>query len=248
MLVDLFIPCAPKDTGKLPFVLQAVHEHLPDIQAVHICSPSPIDALSDYRFPVVYHLDQDVLPFDFTRFRFRPTWIYQQFLKLFQSVTSSDYYLVMDSDKFVNHRLPLFDDEQPIMYLPNHDQLMPSYFEYSKAMIGVERVYPHSFLSEMTLYKRSIIEEMLERSGLTVAGWLEKSVKIIDVMTCPADAELYGNFVAFSHPDLYQYRVLVDEMRGKYQGDWSTMDLMFYQDEMRHRGDVDIFSAHSWHD
>lgn len=248
MLVDLFIPCAPKDYIKLPFVLQSVNDYLPDVQAVHVCTPRPYGEIDEYRFPVTFHLDHDVLPFDYTRFKYRPTWVYQQFLKLFQSVTQSEYYLVMDADKFINHRLPLFDNEQPIMYLPNHDQNHDFYFEYSQKMIGVGRVYPHSFLSEMTLYKQSIIDEMLKRSGLSVTGWLEKSVEIIDATVQPADAELYGNFVAATYPDLYQYRILVDEQRGKYNGDWSMLDIVFYVDEMRHRSDIDILSAHSWHD
>lgn len=246
--VELFIPAAPKDYNKLPFVLRRVDRFLPDIQAVHVTTPTPLTIAPVYRFPVHMHADQDVLDYDMTRFQFRPHWCYQQFLKLFQRVTSTDWFLVMDADRFINRMLPLFNDDLPIMYLSNRDEYNPAYFAYTEAMLGMSRMYPHSFISEMTLYSRSLVDEMLQAAGMTQQEWLDKSAQIMNVERVIAEPELYGNFVYAKHYGLYHYLTLVDAMHGKYGGDYSDDELTALMAEMEGRSDVDIFSAHSWHD
>jgi len=247
--IDLFIPAAPKDYIKLPYVLQSVARNLSEIKQAHIVTPTPISIDERYPFGVVYHLDYTVLDFDYMRFKFRPTWVYQQFLKLFQQVTG-EWYLVMDADRFINRPQVLFDGETPIMFLRDRDENHAPYFEYNRQMIGVGRVFEHSFLSECTLYSRFWIESMLIESGLTVDDWLERSAEIITHDCCIADAELYGSFVYSWRPDLYQYRVLHDRMWGKYasQGDWSPAEIVGCVAEMSQHADVDFFTAHSWHD
>lgn len=248
--VDLFIPAAPKDYIKLPYVLQSVARNLQGIAQAHIVTPTPIYIAESYpSFEVVYHLDREVLDFDKTKFKFRPTWVYQQFLKLFQQVTS-DWYLVMDADRFLNKPQPLFDGEHPIMFLRDRDENHAPYFEYNKQMIGVGKVFDHSFLSECTLYSRFEIDSMLLSMGLTADQWLAKSAEIITHDCCIADAELYGSWVTNNLPNLYHFRLLRDHMRGKYadQGEWQSSEIAAYVDEMSYHADVDFFTAHSWHD
>ena len=247
--VDLFIPAAPKDYIKLPFVLRSVAWNLNGIAQAHIVTPTPIMINERYPFEIIYHLDHEVLDFDKTRFKFRPTWVYQQFLKLFQQVTA-DWYLVMDADRFINRPQTLFDGEHPIMFLRDRDENHAPYFEYNRQMIGVGKVYPRTFLSECTLYSRSQVEIMLLESGLTASQWLVKSAEIITHDCCIADAELYGSYVFSRHPDLYQFLTLRDHMLGKYadQGEWQSSEIAAYVDEMSYHADVDFFTAHSWHD
>lgn len=247
--VDLFIPCAPKDYIKLPYVLDSVDRYLPDIHSVHIVAPTLLGVESRYSFPIYLYSDREVLDFDYTRFKFRPTWVYQQFLKLFQAVTA-DWFLVMDADRFINKPLRLFDGDTPIMFLRDRDEHHDPYFTYSQKMIGVGKVYPHSFLSECTLYSRSLIEDMLLSADLTPREWLVKSAEIIDATCCIADAELYGSFVYSKYPDVYHFQVLRDCMAGKYaeQGEWTAEEIAAYVADMAAREDVDFFTAHSWHD
>lgn len=246
---DLFIPAAPKDYIKLPYVLQSVARNLTEIGFAHIVTPTPIKIEEEYPFEVRYYLDQEVVSFDKARFKFRPTWVYQQFLKLFQQVTS-DWYLVMDADRFFNKPQALFEGETPIMFLRDRDENHAPYFAYNQQMIKVGKVFQHSFLSECTLYSRLQIEIMLIESGLTIDEWLAKSADIITHDCCVADAELYGSFVYSRQPDLYRFRTLRDYMRGKYanQGEWTSAEIAAYVEDMRGRDDVDFFTAHSWHD
>lgn len=247
--VDLFIPAAPKDYAKLPFVLESVDRYLPDIVSAHIVTRTPIEPIASVGLPVFYHLDRDVLDFDYTRFKFRPTWVYQQFLKLFQSVTA-DWYLVMDADRFINRNLYLFDGDTPIMFLRDRDENHAPYFEYNRQMIGIGKVFAHSFLSECTLYSRSLVEAMLLEADYTPREWLDKSAEIITHDCCIADAELYGSFVYNRYPGMYRYEMLRDHMVGKYadQGEWTAQEIAAHVERMRGRDDVDFFTAHSWHD
>ena len=249
--VELVIPCAPKDECKLAEAIASVDRNMTGINAAHVITPNGVNVEPRYSFPVHIHHDRDVVDFDFTRFRYRPTWVYQQFLKLFQDVTASDWFLVMDADRFLNMPRALFEDDKPLLFLSSRDQLYDFYFEYSRKMIGVGKVYPRSFLSECTLYSKALIQEMLDSAGLTKQEWLEKSAEIIEATCCIGDAELYGSFVWSRYPDLYQPIILRDEIRGKYpemHGEWSLTLIKEYVAEMRLRADVDIFSAHSWHD
>lgn len=249
--VELVIPCAPKDEIKLSAVLASVDANLTEISAAHIITPNGVTVNNRYSFPVYLHADRDVVDFNPQCFRFRPTWVYQQFLKLFQDVTTTDWFLVMDADRFLNRPRSLFEDDKPMMFLSSRDQFYDFYFDYSQKMIGVGKVYTHSFLSECTLYNKTLIHEMLSASGLDKFGFLSKSAEIIDATCCIGDAELYGNFVWSRYPELYKPLVLHDEIRGKYpeaHGEWSVPEIDRYVEEMRQRGDIDIFSAHSWHD
>lgn len=245
--VELFIPCAPKDYIKLSYVLDSVERCLPEITAAHITTRERIEPLGSFSFPVIYHLDREILDYDYTRFQFRPTWVYQQFLKLFQTVTPTDWYLVMDADRFVNHPLQIFNGEKPVMFLRDIDEANDWYFCYTEKMIGTGKVFDHTFLSECTLYYRPLIEDMLIAADLTYKEWLNKSAEIINATCCIADAELYGTWAYSQQPDLYEYRILRDNMRGKY-GDWTAAEIEAYILDMAARDDVDFFTAHSWHD
>lgn len=248
--VEAIVPASPKDYVKLPHVLQSIEANLPDVSAVHIVTPSGLQISNGYRFSIACHSDEQIIDFDWGRFRYRPTWIKQQFIKMFQQVTASDWFIVVDSDRFFNHAIPLFDNLQPILYLSNHDQNYDVYFEYSKKMLGIGREYPHSFLSECTLYKQTLVNEMLGCAGLTRQQWLERSAEIIDATCHIGDAELYGNYVYAKHPGLYRFEIVRDEMRGFYPGEgvWTDDSIREYIAEMKKRDDVDIFSAHSWWD
>lgn len=247
--VDVFIPCAPKDAVKLPFVLDSIDRCLSDVGTVHIVTPNGIPREKDRPWKIVYHHDREIINYDWSKMKFRPTWIRQQFLKLFQTVTN-DWYLVMDADRFLNHPQRLFDGLKPYLFLSSREQNWPQYFEYTQKMLGIGRVYPHSFLSEVTLYHRPTIIEMLARAGLNVRQWLDKTAEIENVLCVPGDAEIYGNYCAAYHPTMYEYKVLKEELRGKYieEGEWTKDELRAYVNEMRTKDDVDMFCAHSWHD
>lgn len=165
---EIVIPAASKDFNKLPYLLSSLHYLSPKFKKVSIVCDN-LDLLEeqikdvDVDFDVVAYHEKEVLDLDplaAKLFR-RPQWIYQQFLKLFQNITSTDYYLIIDSDLIFNKPLRLLSDgNRPKFFLGNDQHHVP-YFKYSQDMFGFGREYPYSFISEIMLMKKSINHALL---------------------------------------------------------------------------------------
>ena len=243
--IDAFIPAHPKDYIKLPYVVEALwrHTHVLDI---HIVTPDP-DALPHNGLESVHiHADSDVIDFDKNCIPYRPNWVYQQFLKLFQDVTDSDWFLGMDADFFFNCDVDMFDGDHPIMILIR-DQLLTEYFEFNQAMIGIGKVYPNSFLSDCTLYNKKLIAEMLATNSYTSLSFMEKASGIITNSCFIGDAELYGSWVYANYPDLYRFRKLSNSMNGKYSsGQYTASEIEELLAIHRGNPDTQTISVHSW--
>src|SRR4030042_135481 len=183
--VDLFIPAAPKDYNKLPYVVEAARRHI-QVETTHIVTPSP----TRYDWPgVVWHRDGDVLSYDRNELPYRPGWTFQQCLKLFQNVTENNWYIVLDADIVVDKDLPLWaEDGRPILYLAR-DQAHGPYFEFNRRVLGFGKVYDHSFLSECTLYNKELVQTMLEYAGLDRDGFWRLLGEITNGGLCPAESE-----------------------------------------------------------
>lgn len=244
---ETVIPCAPVDTNKLPYVIDALTSFT-DTISVNVITPDPmlVDTTRDYRVPVRVYADENVIKFDRSRFKYRPNWIFQQFIKLFQNVTLTDWYLVIDADLLFNRPIPFFHDDKPVFML-GLDQRHDPYFEFNKRMLGIGKTYPYSFLSECTLYSKYIVADLLRFSGCSsVDEFLSKSADIIDGGTYPADSEFYGSYVVHAQPDVYLYQKLRAVLGGKYGGEaWTKEEI---EQRMREIGpqEADIYTIHSW--
>jgi hypothetical protein len=191
MTFDLLVCCAPKDYNKLPFSVGAALKNIVGLGVVYVVTPTPIPPLP---FDGIrYFLDRDILDIDMGQWRFRPKWIYQQFLKLFFRKGASDYYVTLDSDIVIIKPLRFFDEQaKPVWYL-GRDQNHKPYFVFQKKMFGLGRTYPHSFINDMNFLNASIIDEMLVSHGMTFESFLAKSRRIINKKCYLAEPELYGS-------------------------------------------------------
>jgi len=243
--IDTFIPAHPKDYIKLPYVVDALWRHT-YVSDIHIVTPDPDTLPRNGLDGVHVHADANVVSFDKSRIPYRPNWVYQQFLKLFQNVTDSDWFLGMDADFIFNCDVDMFDGDHPIMILIR-DQLLSEYFEFNQAMIGIDKVYPNSFLSDCTLYNKKLIAEMLAMNGYTPLSFMEKTIQVINNSCFIGDAELYGSWVYAHYPDLYHFRKLSNSMNGKYSGGQYTPEEIEALLTL-HRGnpDTQTISVHTW--
>lgn len=242
--VDCLIPAAPKDYSKLPYVVGGVREHVPEVETVHIVSPSPTGFEAE---GVISHRDHEVLPYDRDELPYRPNWTMQQMIKLFQDVTEHDWYLVVDADIVIDKRLPMWnEDGDPILYLAR-DQNHGAYFEFNQRVLGFGRVYDHSFLSECTFYNKGLVREMLDYAGLDLDGFWEL-LKETGVGFHPAESELYGSYVYHEHPDLYDIRQIKSRLGGKYNCHiWGDKEIRRYLEDARESDpDAYLISIHSW--
>lgn len=244
--IDLFLPAAPKDYNKIPYAIKAACKHVVGLTSVHIITPDEIELKDEFSLPIIKHRDEDVLPFNRDEFQYRPDWVYQQFLKLFQQVTGN-WYLVIDSDLVFNRNISLVEDGKPV-FLLGSDQYHDPYFWFNKEMLGFGKTYPWSFLSACTFYCRYLVNEMVRFCGFdNRLEFIEKAVEIINGGCHPAESELYGSYVYSEYPDLYAFRKLRHALNGKYDSTpWSNEEIETLQKQMNKRDNVDIFTINTW--
>jgi hypothetical protein len=251
MKIDAVICCAQKDYNKLPFTVGAALRNVKNLDTVHVITPEPIPQLP-FSGKIRYFTDREVLDIDISRWKFRPNWIYQQFLKLFQRVSKHEYYVTIDSDTVIARPLEFFDTSgKPIWYL-GRDQFHKPYFTFQQKAFGLGREYPHSFINDMNLFNRNLIDEMLKRNGFTFETFLETSYRIINKRCYCAEPELYGNYVMKYHPDLYSMRQLSTCYEGKRQTGrietkWDEAGIEAFINRKSAEG-FDLIAFHSWSD
>lgn len=248
MAFDILLLAAPKDYPKLPFALEAIGKNVEGYEGIYLSTPAPFD-VSRLPLPVQPLLDVDVLQVEQHRWRFRPNWMYQQFIKLFQEVTPNDMYFVVDADTIINKPLPLFEGTTPIWWV-GRDQMHPPYFRFSETMLGIGRTYHRSFIADMFFFSRSMVHDMLAYGGYTVGSFIERSYEVVDDECYVSEAEMYMNYVCTRHPEAYAIRELRTTSLGKSQADpyatvWSSRKVSSMVKRMRST-DYQTFSLHSW--
>lgn len=243
---EILIPSHPKDHSKLPYVIERAFKYT-DAQHIHIVAPdeSKLGYLRDNSAISLYD-DRDILPIGKTAFACRGGWVLQQFIKLFQNVTSN-WFLGMDSDLLMNTKYPVFELGKPVITLardPNQTSALGQYDRFTEKMLGISRAAPFGFLSDCTLYNRGVIAEMLSENGYTVDSFLTKAASVISPNCLPGDAELYGNWVWHRYPNMYTPIRLLNWMNGKYEsGRYTTEEI---EEVLRAPTNADTISIHSW--
>lgn len=245
--MDLFLPAAPKDYSKLPFVVESVRACLPEIETIHIVTPDDAPIVGPVPRGVVRHLDGQVLPFAKAEMPYRANWIYQMFLKLFQDVTAGEWYMVTDADIIFARPLPLWNSSRPILYLAR-DQYSWPFFKFNEAVLGFGKVYDWSFVSECLIYSKRLVHQMLDFMHLDAAGLWHKTCEIIGPDCYPGEPELYGSYVMHEHPMAYEVRHIGATLSGKYGGQaWSDEEIRA-EITLKRESDPEcaLISLHSW--
>lgn len=245
---DVFLACAPKDNIKLKYMLRGLIQNVDGIKDIHICSPKPIPKF-EADTNIYYHLDKEVLPdVDPLKWKFRPNWCFQQFLKLFQTVTSTDYYLTLDIDSVINRPMKFFEDDHPIWYTGWRQNHLP-YFLFNKYMLELDKVVDHTFICDMNFFNKTIINEMMSMYNFTPSSFAEKSYNIMTQGCHIGEPELYGNFAEKYYPGLYKYKPAKQYHFGKDHSNdpsavpWTEQEI---QELLKDKEDYDMIQMHSW--
>lgn len=246
---EILIPSHPKDHSKLPFVIARALQYT-DAKHIHVVVPDPgvpiIKGLASAN--VTIHADVDVIPFDASKIKHRPNWVYQQFIKLFQQITGTDWYLTFCSDLFLNKPYPVFNGNQPLMVLgrsPFH--IIKPYIEFNLQMLNDGYMAPFNFVSDGPLYCISLVEELLTANGYTRQSFMEKAAAISSPKCIIGDPEFYAAWVFNRRPGFYGTAKVLNAMYGKYEsGTYTTAEIV--ETLGRHVGDImcDTISMHSW--
>lgn len=197
------IVSAPKDYTKLPFCVEHLAANVfPKIQKIFVVTPTRIN-LKSKNLEIVNFLDNEVVDYDRSRIQYRPNWQFSQYLKLFQNVTEEEQYLVVDADHMLVSNFNIYNEEKKPYFFLTNDQNAREYFNFSEKVFNVKRTYNHSFISEIMLFDKHIVENMIMGVG-------HNRNSIYDFMSSNTDRnchlseyELYGNYVEINYPDKY---------------------------------------------
>jgi hypothetical protein len=244
---DLFIPVAPKDEIKLPYVIEYANKHLKH-KKIFVCSPHYItNKITDSN--ITYINDKDVLDVpDRSFISFRPNWIYQQFLKLFFNQSESEYYFALDADTIITKSLPLFEKEHPIWYYGWKQNHFP-YFLFNKKFFNLNKSLDHTGIGDLGLFNKKIIQTFLNYTGTETPLKLLKMIgPKTNVVFHFSEYETYANFCNTYYPDLYVFKHLEQQNSGRdlNQGqDWTQKDIITTIENYKN-SNKSILSLHSW--
>ena len=244
-MFDVLITVAEKDFNKLPFVLESIVRNIKGYIKIHLVSntiiPSEVIITDAY-----LHLDGEVLGYDFSKIKMqnRIGWYRQQFIKLFQEVTC-DNYIVIDADAYINHPI-LINEASPVFYL-GKEQYHKPYFECFNLICELDRIYPHSFISELMHFKRGVLQFLLTEMCMTKEQFIDKCVECINIVNHPSsfsEYEFYGNYVTKNWKDFYKY-VNLNVFSQHKQRLW---DIEEVRDTITKysNSNYDILTMHSW--
>jgi hypothetical protein len=244
---DLFIPVAPKDEVKLPFVIEYANKHLSH-KKIFVCSPHKIiNKITDKN--VVYINDKDVLDVpDKSFISFRPNWTYQQFLKLFFNYSEQEYYFALDADTIITKNLPLFTGGHPVWYYGWEQNHFP-YFLFNKKFFNLEKSLKHTGIGDLGLFNKNITQSFLNYTGCTSASDLLRAVgPKTNVVFHFSEYETYANFANTHYTGLYKFKFLEQNNNGKdlNQGeDWTVSEIKQTIDKYK-KTDKSVLTLHSW--
>lgn len=247
-MYDVLIPAGEKDFTKVRFAYDSIVKYIGGFKDVH--------CISNVKMPgslrisgVQYHLDEDVIDFDFSVFKGvikdRTGWYRQQFVKWFQTVTSDDY-LVSESDNIYIKKVKLFKDGKPIFVLGN-DQYHVPYYRFTEKLFGFGREYPYSFINEIMLLKRDIINEFVASTGMTKYGFfamIAAELNKTQERSGMSDYDLYGNYVTKYHKDMYEYDYVKFVNLSKFRP-WTESEIKHEIDKRQNSG-ISMIKMHTW--
>ncbi len=246
-MFDILILSAEKDFNKIKFVYESINNNINNFDNIHCVTNVKID--DKYKISDInYYTDEDVLNLDYSKFKGnvlkRKGWYKQQYIKMFQNVTSDDY-LVVDSDIFFNRKIDIFNDKPSFFF--GRDQHHLPYFEFMRRLLKLEKTYNFSFINEIMFFKREYIKKILDMLNVDINGFFDLSVDILNDINHDAglsEYELYGNFVTKYFPDSYNYTHIKTYLGGKYSA-WNDQEVYNYIKSFE-KSDYDIISMHSW--
>ncbi len=237
-MYDIIIIAGERDFIKIPFVYSSIVNNLTGYNKIYCFCPSyPSEKLEG----INYILDKDVLQIDMSQLKFKPNWIYQQYLKLLQEITLPNY-LVIDSDILFTKPVSIFENNKPCFLLGNFPLHKP-FFNYSEKLFDIGSEYGKSFINETMLFNRSLIVELIYPKFGSYENFLRESNSIITSTCFPSEYELYGNYIYKYYSMGYNYKT-VRVLREPTRISWSKEELTTYINKYKN-SNIDMLTISS---
>lgn len=246
-MTDVFIPTTIKDLNKVGLVVESILKHIdvPGTQNAigdfYISMPNKGEAKDGEvaGHKVFLFNDLDVLPFvDLRKSKFRPNWVLQQLLKLLQDKTKTEYVFICDSDLVFIRDFKLFgEDGRPIQYLGKDDNQY--YINFISKLTGgqVQREAGESYIADLDLFKKSILDDMLKRYNMSSQQFADFTFESTvytgnnDTSCIISEYELYGNYCEHFFKGLYAKKQFSELDCGRSQD--TQQKQIFTMEEMK---------------
>ena len=239
MNYDLVVLCHPKDYVKLEFCISSCLEFFnPKPEGIYIVSPDRVESEG-----LIHIYDDEAIAIKKSDINYRrPNWIFQMFVNLFQDFTKNDLYMTVDSDVIFNKPQQLFIDDKPVFFISDRDQHHLPYFDFMDKWSGLERQTDYTFINDYMMMDKRVCREMLPDTK-ALLDFCNQSLSEDCLL---ADYEMYGNFAAWAHPDMYETKHTKTQLNGKYvQDPWTREEIQKLVEHNRNQ-DLDLFTIHSW--
>jgi len=246
-MYDIVIVAHNKDFNKIKYVIEYAEKNLNDFESYHLILTNheflELDILKTKTNKTIFlHNEQDVIKLDFDKVCYRPNWIYQILLKMFQNVTKNDNFLILEADGIINKKLSFFKDDKTILYL-GRDAYHHPYFNYNN-LLNIKNRYPYCLISEVMMYDKKMIKNLLNHCDCeNIQDFIEKYIYNNLSDTCyPADYELYGNFLFNFYPN----NILFEKFNYSLNGMHRIIKDIEIEDIININLDHDYISFHTW--
>lgn len=247
---DIVLVSHEKDFNNIKFIVEYSNRNL-NFDSIHLILSerkeyNDIELLRTItNKPIYVHKESDVLKIDKSRISYRPNWMYQMMLKIFQNVTKNDNFLIIECDCLILKNIEFFDGPKTNFFLcrdQNHDP----YFKFN-SLFGFGREHNHSFISEFMMYDKKIVKDFLERANCkSVEDFLEILYNNVNSECYPADYELYGNFCVKYHKDMFNLKHLNYNFYGRDSKTKPYWDDSEINNLVNQNIDKDVISFHTW--
>ena len=255
---DLVILAHPKDYIKISFCLRACLKHLePKPEETYLVTPDGISISED----VISIKDSDTINIKAEDIKHkRRSWIFKQFVNLFQDFTTNDLYMSVDSDVVFNNTIRVFKNNKPNFFISdrdNHSTRMDwlwrsrSYLQFMRAAHNLDIQTDHTFINDFMLFDKNICRDICDNE----VEYLTLCNKVISKGCCLGEYELYGHYVTKYFPDRYDKQYTKTKMFGKNVYDewgkentkpWNAEEineLIAINSDIK---DLDLFTIHTW--
>jgi len=244
---EVVIFTCPKDYNKCKFTIQSLKYLNPQPNKIHIVSPNT--GIKTYLRNInikniSFHNDNDVLNLDMNVAKYRRMWMWQQFAKLFNNLSNTDYYFVVDSDVVFLGNIFVFNQDKPQFFLTQDQHHVP-YFNTMKKIWGLDRAYDHSFIADFMLMNKGVNAEILGKFSINeLWGRVHSLINQDPDKYSFSEFETYGQFVYHHHKNMYGICKIEHILQASYDKWWDEDIERFIA--AVNKNEVDAISFHTW--
>jgi Fe2+ or Zn2+ uptake regulation protein len=111
-------------------------------------------------------------------------------------------------------------------------------------MIGLNKEYNHSFISELMYIKKNVVEDILNRFfDSSFSNFVSNTLDNLSDDSFISEYEFYGNYCLKYFPDTYNFKHVNSKLNGKHSC-WDDEEIENIIED--YKNTYDLITIHSW--